>query len=271
MKKVILSLIAWVIVIVWSLPLVGMIAASVQPTAVVGSEGWWTFAKITLDNYNYVLSKGFAQHMWYSAIITLSAVAIPVAVSALLAYGLARFSFRLKTYLFLLLVMLQTLPQIVVVVPLLLLKRAFVSDPFSLANLAWIIFVHSAFAVPWIVLFMYNFLKALPKDYEEAALVDGLSHVGVLFRVVFPVLRPAITSIMIIQFIWVWHDLLFAVVFLPQQFWPATAAVTTFVSRYNPNWGALTASSTLTSLVPIAVYAAMYKKYMSALAGGLKA
>ena len=272
--RLVKTVIAWSVVVAWSLPLIGLIVASFEPMHVV-VEGWWTLREFTLGNYAEVLGKGFANHLAYSAVISLGAVAIPIAASAMMAYGFARFSFRLKTALFLLLVALQVIPQQMVIVPLLILTYSVASAAAQLNEaatyLAWITLIHSAYATPWIVFFLRNFLQAIPREYEEAALVDGLSTVQTLFKVVLPIMRPALISVAIVQFIWVWHDLLFAVMFLPQDYWPATAAVTTFVSRYNPNWGALTASSVLTIVAPLAIFIALQKYYFRGVAGGLKA
>jgi len=274
MRRLIRSVVAWVIVVAWSIPLIGLVAASFEPMHVVVS-GWWSFSELTMSNYVEVLSRGFANHVIYSVAIAVGAVAIPVAASAMMAYGFARFSFRLKTALFLLLVALQVIPQQMVIVPLLILTYSTVSNVAGVNEaatyLAWITLIHSAYATPWIVFFLRNFIQAMPREYEEAALVDGLSTIQTLFKVVIPIMKPAIISVAIVQFIWVWHDLLFAVMFLPQEYWPATAAVTTFVSRYNPNWGALTASSVLTIVIPLAVFIALQKYYFRGITGGLKA
>ncbi len=269
MRRLILTVVGWTVVIVWAIPLIGIVFASLQSTAVVSSEGWWALRDVSLDNYVEVLSRGFANSMVNGFIIVAGAIAIPIAASALLAYGVARFTFRLRSALFTLLVLLQTIPQISVVIPLLIAKRVVPSDP--VLSFLWIILVHSAYGTPWITIYLYNFLRAMPRDYEEAAYIDGLGVWGTLTRVVLPIMRPAIFSIAMIQFIWVWHDLLYAVVFLPPELWPPTAAVTKFVSRYNPNWGHLTAASTLAIVVPIVLYAVAHRQYMKAVAGGLKA
>ncbi|HDD26635.1 MAG TPA: carbohydrate ABC transporter permease [Acidilobales archaeon] len=265
-STIILNIVAWALVLFWALPFIGLIASSFQTFESV-TKGWWTFSSLTLNNYIYVVTKGFLRHIGNSIIITIGSVIIPLIVAGMAAYAFSRLSFKLKTMLFLMIVALQVIPQQMVLVPLLKLMR--LTHLYN--TIMGIILVHSAFATPWILFFLKNFVDVIPRDYEDAAKVDGSSDIDVFFRIILPLMAPALGSVAAIQAIWAWNDLLFAITFLMPENWPSTAAVTTFVSRYNPNWGALTSASLLSILVPITLYISLQKYYVRGLSGGLKA
>ncbi|HIP88991.1 MAG TPA: carbohydrate ABC transporter permease [Thermococcus paralvinellae] len=265
--KVTINIVAWMIGIMLLIPLFGLIMASIRPFSEVVS-GWWILknAHFTLENYIDVLNRGFARNILNSIIIAGFATILPLLVSGMAAYGFTSFSFPVKTMLFLTLVAIQVVPQQAVIIPLLKLFR----DLGLYNHMYGIILVHSAFALPWTIFFLRNFFMSIPKDYEEAAKIDGLSSVGIYFRIILPIALPAIISVAVVQFIFAWQDLFFAITLLRPENWPASAGITKFVSRYNPNWGQLTAAGVLTILVPLLVYITLQKYYMKGVSGGIK-
>ncbi len=264
-KVIAYSVTAWIITVFWALPFIGVVVASFEPTGAI-MKGWWHFEKLTLENYQYVLSRGFARHILNSIVIVSASTVIPILVAGLAAYAFSRFSFRLRTLLFAAIVALQIVPQQMVIIPLLLLLRAV----HLYDTIMGIVLVHSAFGSPWILFFLKNFIDTIPRDYEDSARVDGASDFEIFFRIVLPLMAPALASVAAIQAIWAWNDILFSIMFLLPHNWPATPAVTMFVSRYNPNWGALAAASVLSILAPLTVYVTLQKYYVRGLSGGIK-
>ncbi len=265
--KITINVVAWSIGIILLVPLVALIMASIRPFSEVVA-GWWNLhnAHFTLSNYQTVLQEGLGRNILNSLLIAVFATVLPLLIAGMAAYGFTSFSFPIKTLLFLTLVAIQVIPQQAVIVPLLRIFR----DLHMYNQYYGIILVHSAFALPWTIFFLRNFFISIPKDYEEAARIDGLSDVGIYFRVILPIALPAIISVAVVQFIFVWQDLFFALTLLRPEKWPVSAGVTKFISRYNPNWGQLTAAGVLAIIVPITVYIVLQKYYMRGVSGGIK-
>jgi multiple sugar transport system permease protein len=265
--KITINLVAWIIGALLLIPLLALVMASIRPFSEVVT-GWWKLsnAHFTLENYIDVIGRGFSRHVLNSIIIAVFATVLPLLIAGMAAYGFTSFSFPIKTMIFLTLVAIQVVPQQAVIIPLLKLFR----DLGFYNHFYGIILVHSAFALPWTIFFLRSFFMTIPKDYEEAAKIDGLSDTMIYFKIILPIALPAIISVAVVQFIFVWQDLFFAITLLRPENWPASAGITRFVSRYNPNWGQLTAAGVLTILVPIVVYIALQKYYMKGVSGGIK-
>ncbi len=265
--KITINAVAWIIGIALFIPILALIMASVRPFSEI-IAGWWNFhhAHFTLVNYESVLKAGFWRDIGNSIIIATFATIVPIVVAGMAAYGFTSFKFPVKTFLFLTLVVLQVIPQQAVIVPILKLFR----DLHLYDQYYGIILIHSAFALPWTIFFLRSFFKAIPKDYEEAARIDGLGDVGIYFRIILPIALPAIISVAVVQFIFVWQDLFFALTLLKPDKWPVAVGVTTFISRYNPNWGQLTAAGVLAMIFPIVIYVLLQKYYMRGVSGGIK-
>jgi multiple sugar transport system permease protein len=132
-----------------------------------------------------------------------------------------------------------------------------------------LILLHTAWGLPWIILFMRNFFSALPLEVEEAARVDGASDFRIFFRIVLPMAIPAFASAGILQFMWVWNDFFFALIliFSPDKM-PATLMVPHLASgQYTTDWGVLTAGSILVLLVPLVLYVVLQKYYIRGMIG----
>ncbi|WP_297487968.1 carbohydrate ABC transporter permease [Thermococcus sp.] len=265
--KITINAVAWLIGVILFIPLLGLFMVSIRPFSEIVS-GWWNFsnAHFILTNYMTVWHAGFWKNIINSILIASVATVLPILVAGMAAYAFTSFSFPIKTLLFLMLVAIQVVPQQAVIVPLLKLFR----DLHLYNQYYGIILVHTAFALPWTIFFLRNFFMSIPKDYEEAARIDGLSDVGIFFRIILPIALPAVISVAVVQFIFVWQDLFFALTLLRPEKWPVSAGVTKFISRYNPNWGQLSAAGILAIIVPITVYILLQKYYMKGVSGGIK-
>ncbi len=133
-----------------------------------------------------------------------------------------------------------------------------------------LILVHSAWGIPWILLFMRNFFKTLPVEVEEAARVDGASDFKIFVRIVLPMALPALAAVAVLQFMWVWNDFFFAriliSVFSDQQL--ATVLVPQMaIGQRLVDWGLLSAASILVLMVPVIVYALLQRYYIRGMIG----
>jgi multiple sugar transport system permease protein len=268
-KKVILHVVAFSIGILWLIPFLGVFMASIRPFSEI-FRGWWIFDSFnpSFDSYiaawndpTYPLSRGLLN----SFLVAIPSTIIPLFVGALAGYGFARFSFRIKSYLFLTVVLLMALPQQSVVVPLfqILLNLRL------LDNYLGLILVHSAWGLPWIILFLRNFFSTLPVEVEEAARIDGASDFKIFRRIVLPMSLPALASVVVLQLLWVWNDFFLAKVFIYDASLLLATQRVEFIGRgaQRVNWGVLTAGSIIVMIVPILVFVLLQRYYVKGMIG----
>ena len=273
LKKIIIKTsLGWIIALLWIVPFIGLLMAAIRPyREIVG--GWWNLEPltITLENFIKAWNGVQAQIPLYQALINgfmiaIPSTAIPLISGAMAAYVFSRFSTKIKNMLFLTIVFLQSVPHQLVLIPLFILysRTGLLSTYYGV----WL--VHSAFALPWIILFFRNFFITLPKEFEEAARIDGLSDTQIFFKIILPISAPAIGSVIALQFLWTWNDLLFALTFIKNpDLLPPTVVIATMRSRYQPDWSLLSAAAMLSISVPLAIYALLQKYYVRGLVGGV--
>lgn len=268
---VLVHAVAWIIAAIWIIPFLGVFVASIRPFGEV-QFGWWNLHPFHLDLYNFVdawtgqtAGTPISNAMFNSLIVTIPATFIPIFVAALAAYSFARFKSRTKDILFLILVLLQTIPQQMVIVPIFTLFH----DLHLLNNYVGLILLHTAFGLPWQVLFLRNFFATLPIEIEEAARVDGASYFKIFRRIVLPLTLPALASLVSLQFVFVWNDFFFALVTITD---PAARLapqiIPLIVGRYELNYSLLAAGSILVMILPIAIYVGLQRYYVRGLTAG---
>jgi multiple sugar transport system permease protein len=200
-----------------------------------------------------------------SLIVTIPSTFIPIAVAALAAYSFARFSFRTKDLLFLTIVILQTIPQQLVIIPVYTLMN----NLGLLNTYIGLILLHTAFGLPWQILFLRNFFSTLPVEIEEAARIDGASYFKIFYKIVLPMSLPALASIIALQFVWVWNDFFFALTMIQNpRMRLATQIIPANIGRYEKNWSLLSAASIIVMIIPVAIYAALQKYYVRGITAG---
>jgi len=269
-STVIVHVVAWLIATIWLIPFLGVLVASLRPFSEV-QFGWWNLQPFTLNFNNYIdawtgqTTSPLSTAMLNSLIVTIPATFLPIIVSALAAYSFARFRSRTKDILFLVLVLLQTIPQQMVIVPVFILFR----NLNLINNYVGLILLHTAFGLPWQILFLRNFFSALPIEIEEAALVDGASHFKIFRRIVLPLTLPALASLVSLQFVFVWNDFFFALVtILSPSVKLAPQIIPLLLGRYELNFSLLAAGSVLVMILPVAIYVALQRYYVRGLTAG---
>ena len=270
LSTVVAHVAAWLIALIWIIPFLGVFIASIRPFSEV-QFGWWNVNPFTLTFKNFVdawvgtTTVPLSNAMLNSLIVTIPATFIPILISALAAYSFARFRSRTKDILFLVLVLLQTIPQQMVIVPIFVLFR----NLNLLNNYIGLILLHTAFGLPWQILFLRNFFSALPIEIEEAALVDGASHFKIFRRIVMPLTLPALASLISLQFVFVWNDFFFALAtILTPSAKLAPQVIPLLIGRYELNFSLLAAGSILVMIIPIAIYVALQRYYVRGLTAG---
>jgi alpha-glucoside transport system permease protein len=266
------SFFAIVIAILWTIPTFGLFLSSFRPEIDIKTTGWWTwFADpvVTLDNYEEVLTGGGVELSTYfvnSFVITIPSVIIPVTIASLAAYGFAWMRFPFRDTIFVAVFALQIVPIQVALIPLL---QLYVNA--GLAGTFWTVWLsHSIFALPLAIFLLHNFMKEVPRELIEAARVDGAGHVTIFSRIMLPLVMPAIAAFGIFQFLWVWNDLLVALVFAggTQDVAPLTVRLAELQGNRGGDWHLLSAGAFVSIVVPVIVFLALQRYFVRGLLAG---
>ncbi|QXQ10430.1 carbohydrate ABC transporter permease [Paeniglutamicibacter sp. Y32M11] len=276
------TLAALVIATLWTVPTIGLLVSSFRPAQEVRTTGWWTiFAHpgLTTDNYSAVLQAGNSQltmagSFINSIAITLPATLIPLVLATLAAYAFAWMRFPGKDLVFILVFALQIVPIQMALVPLLRLFAVGeifgfpIIGAFGSAGYAQVWIAHTIFALPLAIFLLHNFIAEIPNEIIEAARVDGASHGQIFFRIVLPLTAPAIAAFSIFQFLWVWNDLLVALIFADGAVAPITKLLAEITGSRGQDWHLLTAGAFVAMIVPLAVFFALQRYFVRGLMAG---
>ena len=271
------SLAAIIIAVLWTIPTIGLLVTSFRKQRAINTSGWWTSfsdpSQYTLENYRQALAPGtsasLSQYFINTIVITIPAVLLPLFLASLAAYAFAWMPFPGRDALFVAVFALQIVPLQVALIPLL---DRYVK--FGLGASYWSVWLsHTIFALPLATFLIHNFMRELPAELMEAARVDGAGHVTIFFRILLPLLTPALAAFGIFQFLWVWNDLLVSLVFLGGT--PDVAPITVRVAELSGSrgsaWYLLSAGAFISMFVPVAVFLALQRYFVRGLlAGGLK-
>jgi alpha-glucoside transport system permease protein len=258
-----------IVAFIWLVPTVGLLITSVRVPADITSTSWWSSLldwRYTLNNYETVLTRANMDRSFVnSLIITIPSTLLPLTIAALAAYAFSWIRFPFRDTIFLLIVALLVVPIQMALVPLLRLFR-----DLGVANgFGGIILAHTAFGLPLGIFLLRNFFIALPRDLIEAARVDGGSNLLIFRRVVLPLSVPALASYAIFQFLWVWNDLLMALVFVQNSdLWPMTIRINQIQSQFGIEWHLLSAGAFLLMAVPLIVFFALQRYFVQGLLAG---
>ncbi|MEU8385306.1 carbohydrate ABC transporter permease [Streptosporangium sp. NPDC048865] len=283
------SVVAIVIAVLWTTPTFGLLLSSLRPEDQIKDSGWWTFfssPQLTLENYQEVLfgtSSSSGKMMSFlinSIVITIPSVLFPLALATFAAYALAWLPFRGREWVYIGIFALQIVPLQMALVPLL----SFFSEGVSVFGLqlmpAWdlegparfiqVWFAHTCFALPLGVFLLHNFMSELPGELMEAARVDGASHGKVLRTIVLPLVGPALATFAIFQFLWVWNDLLVALIFAggtPESA-PMTVRLAQMAGTKGNEWQRLTSGAFVSLVIPLIVFLSMQRYFVRGLLAG---
>jgi alpha-glucoside transport system permease protein len=276
--------IVYAIVLFWTIPTLGLLISSVRPELDVKTSGWWEVFKdpsFTLDNYQSVLSSspsgGNLSHFFFNSFkITIPAVIISIGIGSLAAYAFSWMKFKGRDWLFVGVVALLVVPLQMALIPLLRLITggahigSFTIFPYLHLNntVAAVWIAHTCFGLPFCIFILKNFISALPKEIIEAARVDGAGHLTVYARLVLPLSVPALASLAIFQFMWIWNDLLIGIVFAGPENRPVVAKLVEVSGTYGQSWHLLTAAAFVSMFVPLVVFFALQRYFVRGLLAG---
>ena len=260
------------LMLIWLIPTIGLLINSFRPSQAVQSSGWWTFffepSQATLQNYAYVLAQsGIWSGFINSLFISIPATVIPVFVAAFAAYAFAWMEFPGRNILFVAVVGLLVVPLQTTFIPILRIYGDVGIEGQFLA--VWL--AHTGYGLPFAVYLLRNFMGELPREVFESAAIDGASPVTAFFRLAIPMSVPALAALAIFQFLFVWNDLLVALIYIgaanPQND-PLTINVANLVNSYGQGWWYLGAAAFVSMVVPLLVFFTLQRYFVRGIVGG---
>jgi len=275
------------IVVVWLIPTVGLFISSFRTRNFINSEGWWTVfvrplaeGQWTLDNYARVLGRsgGFGNAFINSLAVTIPSTVIPITIAMFAAYAFSWMHFKGRYLLFVGVVAMIAVPLHVALIPVLrlyqfginvagvqILPALQLQGTFPAMWLA-----HTGFGLPLAIYLLRNYVGSLPSSIIESARVDGASHMQIFSKLVVPLSVPAIAAFATLQFLWVWNDLLVALVFLGGT--PDVAVLQIQLAglqgAFGQNRHLLPAAAFVTMGLPMVVFFSLQRYFVRGLTAG---
>lgn len=262
-----------ILIVLWSVPTLGLLITSVRPRIAAESTGWWTAlfspfsSSWTLQNYVEVLTtSGMGESFVNSLVVAIPATIIPIMFAAFAAYAFTFTRFPGRTVLFLGIVALLVVPIQSTMVPLL---QLFGDEGLGILGeflAVWLL--HTTYGMPLAVYILRNYMATLPTSVIESAKIDGASHYQTFWRLIVPMSVPALAAFAIFQFLWVWNDLLVALLFLGVTEPTVTVTLSQLLGRLSQGWQLLTAGAFVTMVVPMIVFFALQRFFVRGMTAG---
>jgi alpha-glucoside transport system permease protein len=260
------------ICLLWIVPTLGLVITSFRQEDAAQNSGWWTvftpsgITSFTLQNYSDLFEKADMGTAFVNSLaITIPATIIPILIAAFAAYAFTFMQFPGRDLLLILIVGLLVVPTQVALVPLLRIYGDLGINGTFLA--IWL--AHIGFGMPLAVYITRNYMATLPKEVIESAKIDGASHFQTFWRLILPMSTPVLASFAIFQFLWVWNDLLNALVFIgPGANQPLTIALVGLLGQQGQGWQLITAGGLFTMIVPIIVFLSLQRYFVRGLTAG---
>jgi alpha-glucoside transport system permease protein len=288
-SKYIITFCLILICLTWIIPAFGILVTSFRERDATSTSGWWTILDhaegLTLDNYDQVLfgqryivgnisgssvsTRGATMLSAFlsSITVTIPAVIIPIFIAAAAAYGFAWLNFPGRKILFGMIVALLVVPLQISLIPIL---RDYQKIGLNGSYLGiWL--AHTGFGLPLATYMLFNYISTVPRSILESAFIDGADHFTCFFRLIIPLSVPALASFAIFQFIWVWNDLLVALVFLSgagQKMEVVTVRLMNMAGTRGTDWHLLTAGAFISMILPLSVFLALQRFFVRGLLAG---
>lgn len=279
-----------VLIVAWTLPTLGILVTSFRDRNEVNRTGWWAVftperGKLTLENYaqvisgktfTYVDADGNTQEVksdsmgpafLNSLTVTIPSVAIPILIAAFAAFGFAWLNFPGRKILFVIIVGLLVVPLQIALIPILRDYRRLGLNGTYLG--IWL--AHTGFGLPLATYLLFNYISNVPRSILESSFIDGASQFTTFTRLILPLSVPALASFAIFQFIWVWNDLLVALVFLSgvgEGAQVMTQRLMNMIGTRGQDWHLLTSGAFVSMVFPLVVFFGLQRFFVRGLMAG---
>ncbi|MFG3436252.1 carbohydrate ABC transporter permease [Nonomuraea sp. NPDC047897] len=252
----------------WLVPTLGLLVVSMRSVEVNNAEGWWTVftkpAELTLQNYASLLSSGFTSSFWNTVAITVPTTILVIGIAAMAGYAFAWMDFPGRDTLFLVVIGLLIVPIQIALIPI----ASLYGNMGIFGTIPGVVLFHVAFGLPFAIFLLRNFFVGIPSSLLEAARMDGASEWKIFATVVFPLGKPAIASLGIFQFLWVWNDMLIALVFADAGNQPMTKALQSQMRQFGSNVDILSSGAFLSLIIPLVLFFAFQRYFVQGMMAG---
>ncbi len=253
----------------WLVPTIGLLLSSLRPPEEMTASGWWeVFSKpsqLTFESYDKLLSNpDITDSVLNTVLITVPATVLVVVIGSLAGYAFAWMEFPGRDWWFLGVVGLLVVPVQVALIPI----AELFGNIGIFGSLIGVILFHVGFGLPFAVFLLRNFFAEIPRELLEAARLDGAGELRLFFRVVMPLGGPAIAALGIFQFLWVWNDMLVALIFTDSGSQPITVALQTQVRQFGNNVDVLAPGAFISMVIPLVVFFAFQRQFVSGVMAG---
>ncbi|MEV6784523.1 carbohydrate ABC transporter permease [Streptomyces sp. NPDC051098] len=253
----------------WLMPTFGLLISSLRGPADISASGWWKVftepAQLTTENYSRLLqNEAITDSLFASVMITVPATLLVVIIGSFAGYAFAWMEFPGRDWWFMAVVGLLVVPVQVALVPV---SKLFGEIGIFETTIGVILF-HVAFGLPFAIFLLRNFFAEIPRELLEAARLDGAGEIRLFTRVVMPLGGPAIASLGIFQFLWVWNDMLVALIFADSESAPITVALQRQVRQFGNNIDVLAPGAFVSMVIPLAVFFAFQRQFVTGVMAG---
>ena len=257
------------VALLWLIPTFGLLVESLRDPATYTGGGWWQVfahpAQLTFDNYSQILEDHAITDSFFNTIyITVPATALVILIGAAAGYAFAWMEFPGRDWFFLIVVGLLVIPIQIALIPIVKLYSVLGIS----GSLLSVILFHVAFGLPFAIFLLRNYFAGIPRDLMEAARMDGAGEGRIFLRVVLPLGLPAIASLGIFQFLWVWNDLLVALIFASPKNQPLTVTLASQTRQFGSSIDILAPGAFLSLIVPLIVFLAFQRFFVQGVMAG---
>jgi multiple sugar transport system permease protein len=275
-RRWVMPLILTVISLIWLFPLLLALVNSFRDYAYTAQNGYMSWGGFTLDNYKNAWSQGdFGLHFWNSFIITVPAVVLTLFLSACVAFVVARFSWRLNLALLGFFMAANLLPPQALLIPVYRMFRA-IEVPFwfsesgtLLNSFQGLILINVAFQTGFCAFVLSNYMKALPKELYESAVIDGASVTRQFFQITLPLCRPALAALAVLQTTWIYNEFFWATVLLQQgDKYPVTSSINNLRGQFFTDNNLVAAGSVIIAVPTLVIFFVLQRHFVAGLTLG---